>query len=264
MKYNIKAKIVKKEQLKDDIYKLSVKADKIVADAKPGNFIEIRVLDNIEPLLRRPISIYNMDKETGILEFIFQVKGKGTKILAKREIGEELDIIGPLGYGTFKVKEYKNAAIIGGGIGIFPLYELSKQLKKQTSTQVSTYLGFRNKDYVVLEKEFEQVSDNLIITTDDGSYKTKGFAINILKEDIQKQKPEIIFACGPLPMLKAVQALAKEQNIPCQISLEEKMACGLGACLGCAVKQARSPSDAPEYWHVCKAGPVFNATDVEI
>ncbi len=264
MKYNIKAKIIKKEQLKDDIYKFSVQANKIVENAKPGHFIEIRVVDNVEPLLRRPISIYNMEKETGILEFIFQVKGKGTTLLAKREEKDELDIIGPLGYGTFKVKEYNNVAIIGGGIGIFPLYELSKQLKQQTNTQIHTYLGFRNKEYVVLEKEFEQVSHNLTITTDDGSYKQKGFAIDILKQDIQKQKPDAIFACGPLPMLKAVQTLAQEQNIPCQISLEEKMACGLGACLGCAVKQAKSPKEAPQYWHVCKAGPVFNATDVEI
>lgn len=264
MKVNVKAKITAIEQLKEDLYKFSVQAPEIVENAKPGHFIEIRVLDNIEPLLRRPISIYNIDKETGILEFIFQVKGKGTEILAKRNIGEELDIIGPLGYGTFDIRDYKNAAIIGGGIGTFPLYELAKELKEKTSSKVNIYLGFRNKDLVVLEEEFKAVSDNLIITTDDGSYGISGFAINELKKDIKENKIDKIFACGPLPMLKAVQALAIETDIPCQISLEEKMACGLGVCLGCAVKTAQSPSDAPEYWHVCKAGPVFNATDVEI
>lgn len=264
MKVNVKAKIIAKEQLKEDLYKFSVQAPEIVENAKPGHFIEIRVLDNIEPLLRRPISIYNIDKETGILEFIFQVKGKGTEILAKRNIGEELDIIGPLGYGTFDIKEYKNVAIIGGGIGTFPLYELAKELKEKTSSNVNIYLGFRNKDLVVLEEEFKAVSDNLIITTDDGSYGISGFAINELKKDIEANTIDKIFACGPLPMLKAVQALAIEKDIPCQISLEEKMACGLGVCLGCAVKTAKSPKEAPEYWHVCKAGPVFNATDVEI
>lgn len=264
MKVNIKAKIIQIEQLKEDIYKFSVQAKEIVKNAKPGHFIEVRVLDNIEPLLRRPISIYNIEKEKGILEFIFQVKGKGTEILAKRKVGEELDIIGPLGYGTFNIKNYKNAAIIGGGIGTFPLYELAKQLKQNTSSKVTTYLGFRNKNYVVLEDEFKSVSDNLIITTDDGTYGIEGFAINELKKDIEAGKIDKIFACGPLPMLKAVQSLAIEKNIACQISLEEKMACGLGVCLGCAVKTAKSPKDAPEYWHVCKAGPVFNATDVEI
>ena len=257
------AELVNKEQLKNDLFKFSIKAPNIVKNAKPGNFIEIRVSEQTEPFLRRPISIYNMDKENGILEFIFQVKGKGTKILSKKEVGEHIDIVGPLGYGTFQYSDYENIAIIGGGIGIFPLYELAKCAKKDNKN-VNTYIGFRNKDLVVLEKEFNDVSNNLILATDDGSYGKKGFAINFLEDDINKGKIDAIFACGPLPMLKAVQKLANEKNIPCQISLEEKMACGLGVCLGCAVKTASSPADNPEYWHVCKAGPVFNSKDVEI
>ncbi len=257
------AKLIKKEQLKPDIYKFSVKAPSIVKASKPGNFIEIRVNQTTEPFLRRPISIYNLDKENGILEFIFQVKGKGTEILAKQEEGKEIDIIGPLGYGTFKYEDYQNLAIIGGGIGVFPLYELAK-CAKADNKKVTTYLGFRSKDFVVLEEEFQSVSNELILTTDDGSYAKQGFAISYLEEDIKNGKIDSIYACGPLPMLKAVQKLALEKDIPCQISLEEKMACGLGVCLGCAVKTAKSPADSPEYWHVCKAGPVFNAKDVEI
>jgi dihydroorotate dehydrogenase electron transfer subunit len=264
MKVNCKSEILKIEKLKEDLYKFSLKAEEIAESAKAGQFIEIRVVDAIEPLLRRPISIYNIDKENGIIEFIFQVKGKGTKLLAERKVGEKLDIVGPLGYGTFSVGEYKNVAIIGGGIGMFPLYELAKELKNSTNTNVHTYMGFRNKDLITLEEEFKQVSDELTITTDDGSYGISGFAINELKKDCEKETPDKIFACGPLPMLKAVQAFAIEKNIPCEISLEQKMACGIGVCLGCAVKTANSPSDAPEYWHVCKAGPVFNAKDVEI
>ncbi len=257
------AKLIKKEQLKSDIYKFSVQAPEIVKEAKPGNFIEIRVSDQTEPFLRRPISIYNLEKENGILEFIFQVKGKGTEILSKKKENDLIDIIGPLGYGTFKYDQYKNLGIIGGGIGVFPLYELAKCAKKDKKN-VNTYLGFRNKDYVVLENEFQNVSNYLTITTDDGSYAKQGFAINFLEKDIEEGKIDAIYACGPLPMLKAVQKLAIEKNIPCQISLEEKMGCGLGVCLGCAVKTAKSSKDAPEYWHVCKAGPVFQAKDVEI
>ena len=257
------AELVNKQQLKPDIFKFSVKAPNIVKNAKPGNFIEIRVSEQTEPFLRRPISIYNMDKENGVLEFIFQVKGKGTEILAKKEVGSQIDIVGPLGYGTFQYADYQNIAIIGGGIGIFPLYELAKCAKKDNKT-VNTYLGFRNKDLVMLEAEFRQMSDKLTLTTDDGSYSQKGFAINYLKQDIDNGKIESIYACGPLPMIKAVQKLAIEKNIPCQISLEEKMACGLGVCLGCAVKTSASSNDNPEYWHVCKAGPVFNCKDVEI
>ena len=257
------AKLIKKQEIIKDIYKFSVKAPEIVETAKPGNFIEIRVTEGIDPFLRRPISIYNLDKENGILEFIFQVKGKGTEILSKKEEGADVDIIGPLGHGTFKFEKYKNIAVIGGGIGIFPLYELSKEAK-QNDIKVNCYLGFRNKNFVMLEKEFEEITDNLTITTDDGTYKEKGFAIDYLIKDMESEKYECIYACGPLPMLKAIQKYANENNIDCQISLEEKMACGLGVCLGCAVKTAKSPKDAPEYWHVCKGGPVFQAKDVEI
>lgn len=124
------------------------------------------------------------------------------------------------------------------------------------------YLGFRNKDYVILEEEYKQVSDKFTLTTDDGTYGNNGFAINYLKEDLNKETIDQIYACGPLPMLKAVKELAKEKNIPCQISLEERMGCGIGVCLGCAVKI--SAGDQTVYGHVCKAGPVFDANMVEI
>ena len=124
------------------------------------------------------------------------------------------------------------------------------------------YMGFRNKELVTLESEFEEVSKKLVVTTDDGSYKEKGYAIDFLKEDCNKEKPDIIFACGPLPMLKAVQEFAKKEKIECQMSLEERMGCGIGACVGCAVKVIRNGEEKYEY--VCKNGPVFNAKDVII
>ena len=122
MPKQVLAKLVQKEEIIKGIYKFSVKASEIVEYAKPGNFIEIRVTDQVEPFLRRPISIYNLDRKNGILEFIFQVKGKGTELLSRKEVGDKIDIIGPLGYGTFKTEKYKKLAVIGGGIGIFPLY----------------------------------------------------------------------------------------------------------------------------------------------
>lgn len=263
MPVNFKAKLIKKEQLKEDIFKFSIEAKEIANLAKPGQFLEIRVIENITPLLRRPISIYNVERENGIVEFIFQVKGKGTELLSKREIGDKIDVLGPLGSGIFKYKEYKNIAIIGGGIGVFPLYELAKNAKMEEKS-IKTYLGFRNKDFVVLEEKFKKVSNELVITTDDGSYANNGFAINYLKEDIKKEKIDCIFACGPMPMLRAVRELSIENKIPCQISLEEKMACGLGVCLGCAVKTNDSTKENPKYVHVCKNGPVFDANIVDI
>ena len=263
MSKQIFAELIKKEKLLDGLYKFSVKAEEIVKISKPGNFIEIRVNENLDPFLRRPISIYNLDKENGVLEFIFQIKGKGTELLSKNKEGDLIDIIGPLGNGTFKFEEYKNLAVIGGGIGIFPLYELSKEAK-ENNKNVYTYLGFRNKNLVTLENEFENVSTDLTITTDDGSYKNAGFAINYLERDLNKYNIDCICACGPLPMLKVIKKLAEEKNISCQISLEEKMGCGMGVCLGCAVKTATSKNDNPEYIHVCKAGPVFDSKLVEI
>lgn len=260
MPVNRKAKLIKKIQLKEDLFQFDVEQKEMAELAKPGQFLEIRVAEGIEPLLRRPISIYNVDKEKGFVSFIFQVKGKGTKILATRKEGEEIDIIGPLGYGTFDIVENEKVAIIGGGIGTFPLHELAKNLKGKS--EVDVYLGFRNKEAVVLEEEFKKVSDRLVITTDDGSYGTSGFAINVLKEDVRMGKIDRIYACGPLPMLKAVRELSIQEKIPCQISLEEKMGCGIGACLGCAVKVIKDEKE--RYGHVCKEGPVFYATDVEI
>ena len=188
----VNAKLIKKEFLKDDIVRFKVEAKKIVETAKPGNFIEIRVTSTTVPFLRRPISIYNLNKDEGTVEFIFQIKGEGTKLLSKKQIGDFIDIIGPVGMGTFKINNYKNIAIIGGGIGVFPLYELSKEAKGE-KRNVNIYLGFRNKEYVVLEKEFKDVANKLIITTDDGSYGIKGFAINELEKDLNNI--ECIYAC---------------------------------------------------------------------
>lgn len=256
-----KVELVEKQQLKSDIYKYSIKSEKMANEAKPGQFLEIRVTDTIEPFLRRPISIYNIKKEEGIVEFIFQVKGEGTKLLTKKEVGDLIDIIGPLGQGNFEFEKYQNIAIIGGGIGIFPLHELAKEAK-EAGKNVNMYTGFRNKEFVLLEDEFNSVSSKFTLSTDDGSYGENGFAINFLKEDIQKNPVDCIFACGPLPMLKSVQALAKEKNIPCQISLEERMGCGIGACIGCVVKYKTEQEDT--FKRVCKEGPVFSANTVEL
>ena len=259
MGVKVNCELVKKEMLIDGIYKFSVKAPEIANVAKAGQFLEIKVSETGEPFLRRPISIYNIDGE--VVEFIFQVKGRGTELLAERNVGDLIDIMGPLGKGAFAVKEYNNVAIIGGGIGTYPLYELAKELKGKAN--INVYLGFRDKSLVTCEKEFEAIGLNkLVVATDDGSYKEKGFAIDFMKKDIEEHKVDMIFACGPHPMLKAVRQYAIENNIPCQISLEERMGCGVGACLGCATKI--KDGDGFRYGHVCKDGPVFNAADVEI
>lgn len=149
-----------------------------------GQFLEIRVSDKIDPLLRRPISIHNVNGN--VVDFVFQVKGKGTEILSSKEVGEEIDIMGPLGSGTFELKDKKNIAIIGGGIGIFPLYEFVKQAKN--AAKVNMYLGFRNKDFVVLEEEYRKVSDKFILTTDDRKLWRKRFCNKLFKGRYRKRR----------------------------------------------------------------------------
>jgi len=258
MSFNKIVEITKKEQLKEDIFKFAILSEEMVKVALPGQFLEIRVNNNIQPFLRRPISIHKINKDTNEIEFIFQVKGEGTKILSEKKVGEKISILGPLGKGTFEFEKYKNIAIIGGGIGVFPLYELARQAG-QKGINVTTYLGFRSKDFVILEDTFEQVSNKLVITTDDGSYKENGFAINYLKNDCKKEKPDCIYACGPMPMLRLVKDFALREGIPAQVSLEERMGCGIGVCLGCAVKDKNRDG----YMHVCKDGPVFDVDLVD-
>ncbi|MDO5555568.1 MAG: dihydroorotate dehydrogenase electron transfer subunit [Clostridia bacterium] len=261
MGVNTKIKLLKKEQLKGDILKFTCIAPEIAKMALPGQFIEIKVSDTFEPFLRRPISIYNADKENELIEFIFQVRGRGTGFLSQVEEGDLLDVVGPLGDSAFDIKKYKNIAIIGGGIGIFPLYELAKNSIKQANTY--TYLGFRNKELVILEKEFKKVSTKLTITTDDGTYGEKGYAIDYLKSDFDNLNIDSLFACGPLPMLKKVKEFAESKNIYCQLSLEQRMACGIGACMGCSVK-LETNDDSIKYARVCKDGPVFESNKINI
>ena len=253
------AELVSKEMLVEGIYKFAIKASEIAMVAKAGQFLEIKVSDTTEPFLRRPISIFNINGEN--VEFIFQVKGRGTELLSNKKVGDKIDVLGPLGKGNFTVKEYSNVAIIGGGIGTYPLYELAKELSDKS--KVNMYLGFRDKSLVTCEKDFEDLGLNkLVVTTDDGSYKEKGYAIDFMKKDIEENKVDKIFACGPLPMLRAVKKYAVENDIPCEVSLEERMGCGIGACLGCAIQIGTGEN--ARYGHVCKDGPVFNAKDVEI
>lgn len=261
MGVNVKIKLLKKENLKKDILKFTCYSPEIANNSFPGQFIEIRVSKTYEPFLRRPISLYNVSKENNTIEFIFQVKGRGTEFLSEFEEGELIDVVGPLGESVFDIKNCKNIAVIGGGIGIFPLYELAKRSIQQSN--VNIYLGFRNKELVMLEDEFKKVSTKLTITTDDGTYGENGYAIDYLKSDFDNMNIDGIFACGPLPMLQRVKEFAESKNVYCQLSLEQRMACGIGACMGCSV-QLNTGDDSIKYARVCKEGPVFESKKIII
>ena len=255
----LKEEIVEIKKIAPAIFKMTLKSDFVSDNAVPGQFVNVKCSEGINALLRRPISICSVDKASRTFDICFQIKGIGTEYLSQKKTGDVVDIIGPLG-NPFDVSEkYGKIAVVGGGIGVFPLLHVLKESKKAVK---STYLGFRNKDFVVLEDHFKSVSDMLSISTDDGSYGLKGLVIEPLEADLKKGKFDIIYACGPTPMIKGVVDIAKKNGIRCQVSLEQRMGCGIGACLVCACKTKADNPEGWEYSHVCKDGPVFWSDEV--
>jgi len=244
------------EKLAQDIFRITLESECISQNALPGQFVNVKC-GGQEVLLRRPISICDIDRSNRTYKIVFQVRGQGTDILSKCRKGDALDVLGPLGKPFETDIKYSRIAVIGGGIGIFPLYFL---LGETRAVVKRSYLGFRNKDFVVMEDEFNAVSSSLNISTDDGSKGSKGLVTDLLERDLQAMKPDILYACGPTPMLKRVAYLAESFVIPCQLSLEQRMGCGFGACLVCACRTKKEGK--LDYSRVCKDGPVFWSSDV--
>jgi dihydroorotate dehydrogenase electron transfer subunit len=260
MAKQLKDRIVKAEKLTDNIHKLTIESEYIASTASAGQFVNILCSERSRAMLRRPISICSVDREKSCYDIVFQVKGVGTELLAQNRSGGELDVIGPLGKGFDLDEKYKSIAVVGGGIGIFPLLFLLADSKAHVK---NAYLGFRNKELVVLEDEFSTYAGSMKITTDDGSYGYNGFVTDLIKKDMENQKYDMIYSCGPIPMLKKISRLAEESGTECQISLEQRMGCGFGACLVCACKtKTKTNDDGWQYSHVCKDGPVFSSRDI--
>lgn len=228
----------------------------IASKAKAGQFVQIQVPGFF---LRRPISICEVDPQNGTIRIIFDIRGEGTAVLAKSQVGNSLDVLGPLGNGFTLMDNYEHVVVVGGGIGVPPLLQIVKHYKdRSTSTAI---LGFQGSKNVILTNDFNNYGAEVLIATEDGSVGSKGFVTNPLREHLASNKTDIVYACGPKGMLKAVSALCMEFNVKCEISLEERMACGVGACLGCACKTKRQDG-SQTYSHVCKNGPVFDAKEV--
>ena len=250
----IKARVESQVQLADGVYSMELLAPEIASAARAGQFISVYTKDKSK-LLPRPISLCGIDRERGILRIVYRVAGAGTAEFSAYRAGDSVEIMGPLGNG-FTLKD-KKAILIGGGIGVPPMLELMKEL----SCERTAVLGYRDQQ-LFLKDEFEACGP-VCVATEDGSAGTKGNVLDAIRE--QGVEGEIIYACGPAPMLRAVKAYAMEKGIECYISLEERMACGIGACLACVCQS----KDVDSHSHVhnkriCKDGPVFAAEEVEI
>ncbi len=254
MKYKEMAKVISQEKLMDGIYSMWIQTEQIAAEAVPGQFISVYSKDGSR-MLPRPISLCEINREAGTLRIVYRVAGAGTAEFSAYEAGETIEILGPLGNG-FPLLE-KKAFLIGGGIGIPPMLQLAKELNCEKQVVV----GYRDSNMFLTE----ELSANgaLYVATEDGSVGTKGNVMDAIRE--HALDAEVIYACGPTPMLRAIKAYALEHNIECYISLEERMACGIGACLACVCKS----KEKDHHTHVnnkriCKDGPVFLATEVEL
>ena len=247
MKYDVqKFQLISNDEIAEGIFDMRVKNEELAPLAKCGQFAHVKVPGK---MLRRPISICDATDTT--LRLVFQVKGEGTEIMSQMKEGENVEILAPLGNG-FKVQKGKRYCFIGGGIGVPPMLYAAKQAEKPL-----VITGFRNKDLVILQDDFKKIGADLVLATDDGSAGVHGFVTDVLKEHLEEI--DEVCACGPIPMLKAIAEVCKGK-VPCQISLEERMGCGIGACLVCACKTKLKGEEG--YTHVCKDGPVYNAEEV--
>ena len=253
-KFKEQVKILEQKELCPDIYSLWIESEQIADHAKAGQFISIYCEDGSR-MLPRPISICEIDRENHALRMVYRIAGKGTAEFSRKTAGDTLDVLGPLGNG-FPLKE-KKAFLIGGGIGVPPILELAKQL----DCEKQMILGYRDSNTFLLDQFKEQ--GEVFIATEDGSIGTKGNVIDAIRAN--GLKADVIYACGPTPMLRALKGFAREEGMECWISMEEKMACGIGACLACVCKS----KDVDEHTNVhnkriCKEGPVFDAEEIEL
>ncbi len=252
MKIEKSCKITEKELVArgiGDIYSVWLDCPELADEVRPGQFADIRCEGFT---LRRPISI--CEKRSDGIRLVFEVRGEGTRWLAGRRAGETLDLLAPLGNG-FELIKGARALLIGGGIGVPPLLELAKYY----GDDAAAALGFRHGGAVILERDFASLCETAI-ATEDGSRGVRGYVSAAADALAEKRRPDIVYACGPSPLLKYAAALAERLGVRCQLSLEQRMGCGVGACLVCACKVKADEG----YKRVCKDGPVFEATDVEL
>lgn len=249
------AKVISQECIGTGVYSMWIET-KAAQTAVAGQFVSVYCKDKTK-LLPRPISICQIDKEKGRLRIVYRVVGGGTEEMSSYSAGDDISLIGPLGNG-FMQREGKKAILIGGGIGIPPMVGLAEALKGKA--EVSVVAGYR--DELLLTEELENAG-KLYIATEDGSTGTKGTVIDAIKE--QSVEGDVIYACGPTPMLKAIKEYALANNIECQLSLEERMACGIGACLACVCQSKDKDAHSNvNNKRICKDGPVFLAEEVEL
>ncbi len=262
---NKAALVIENQHLKGNYWLLTLAEKNLVDLMQPGQFVNIRLSGLNDPLLRRPMSIHAVDTETGRFKVLYQVVGRGTEALTTIKTGESLQILAPLGSG-FPLPDEPAAngqqiALVAGGIGIAPLYALAEDLL-QKGYCLTVYYGSRSRADLLVLEELQQLGVKLELATEDGSCGKQGYVTVQLRENLQRQQTKAVYACGPMPMLKALKKETQSLAIPVWLSLEAHMACGLGACLGCTVR-LKTADGGWRYALICQEGPVIAAEEVD-
>lgn len=248
--YHTLGQVLENQEIEKEVHLLTLQAPEIARDARPGQFVHIRVTGSYDPLLRRPFSFHWVGEENfGVL---YQVVGRGTKFLSQVRPGDSLDLLGPLGRG-FDLNSASSPLIVAGGLGVAPLLFLAQRLARNRPTVL---IGAPTKKQILGEQRMRALAAEVRTATEDGSSGTKGVVTDLLASVLRTDHS--VFACGPREMLRAVAGICQKKGcLSSQISLEEIMGCGLGACLGCGVKSSRGG-----YRRVCSEGPVFYVSEV--
>lgn len=260
-KFQENVTVLKQQCIGKDIYDMTIQTKHIAGHAKAGQFVSLYSND-ASKLLPRPISLCGIDAEAGTLRLVYRVTGEGTgtEEFSRLKAGDKIRVLGPLGNG-FTVEPGKKAFLIGGGIGIPPMLELEKSIKAAGTCEFVSVMGYRDAQTFLLD-EFKEQGD-CYVATEDGSVGAKGNVLDAIKE--YKLNADVIYACGPTPMLRALKAYAAEQGMTCYISMEERMACGIGACLACVCNSKEKDAHSNvKNKRICKEGPVFLAEEVDL
>ena len=261
------AQILSNAEVSPGYWRMRLTAPPEFAAAQPGQFVMVRVNNAIDPLLRRPFGIFDVATYTPVysgavsqpcFEMLYRVVGKGTAMLAALHETDLIDVLGPLGRGFDLGRDGEEKLIVGGGVGLAPLYMLARELVKKSPVRL--FAGGRTRDDVLCITEFERLGVECYVATEDGSLGEQGLVTEALVRRLDAAGGKgTIFACGPHGMLKAVAGIAEQRSIPCQVSLEGYMACGVGACLGCVAPGRNHAPETPDFRCVCAEGPVFEA-----
>lgn len=267
---NHKTIILSNQEISPGYYRMRILAPEYNRLAQPGQFVMFRVQRSLPPLLRRPFGIFRAGyadpdcdgmppKE--YIELIYKVVGSGTEIMQELHQGDRIELLGPLGRGFDLGDPCEEKILVGGGIGLVPLYMLAEKLV--ANSKVRLLMGGRTRDDIIMVTEFERLGVETYVSTEDGSLGEEGLVTQVLESKLQKIPKATVYACGPMPMIDAVQQICAAQKTPLQVSLEALMACGVGACLGCVVKGAGHSEENPQYLCTCKQGPVFDAEQLD-